>query len=393
MQNVINNGTFLKYLTYYLKLGIYVNKGTSDDKLLERCIKMYNKYKEIETNEKITESEETYIRKCQKRLNLVLKIDENSNPVDIKKKENQLKMLYFKCHPYLSENNMADMIKYIASHDIYILSGIPLLFMLNQSKYQELIWQCTRALFYITQILISKNHPGTNQNYNSVIFKRRIFDDAAEKLETILIDMAQIEEKIKLDKIMAVDVFLNNKLIKGGITKKKVENASKEVKKIFNNKGIGADGSMGKMIDSITEKLTNIDLSNGNILQNMYSIARNVAGEMEGDLQGNPEKFQSTIGAITEVFRDAVDNSDGDGRVIPAELKNMFDTVLSLNAKENPSETDQEELNKKLGGILNATGIDADSFCQAINDEQCDTVKLENAISNINKTTDKYFCG
>lgn len=206
---------------------------------------------------------------------------------------------------------------------------------------------------------------------------------------TILINMAQIEEKIKLDKIMAVDVFLNNKLMKGGITKKKVENASKEVKQIFKNKGIGADGSMGKMIDSITEKLTNIDLSNGNIIQNMYSIARNVAGEMEGDLQGNPENFQSTIGAITEVFKDAVDNSDSDGRVIPAELKNMFDTVLSLNAKENPSETDQEELNKKLGGILNATGIDADSLCQAINDNngQVDTVKIEKAISN------KYFCG
>ena len=90
MENIINNKTFIKYLTYYLKMGIYVNKGIPKEQepILDRCIKLYNQYKTIEISAKQSDEDEVSIRKCQKRLNLVLKIDDESYPVDIRKKEN-----------------------------------------------------------------------------------------------------------------------------------------------------------------------------------------------------------------------------------------------------------------------------------------------------------------
>ncbi len=45
--DIINIGTFLEHLTYYIKMGIYINKGTDNNQLLDRCINIYNKLKEF----------------------------------------------------------------------------------------------------------------------------------------------------------------------------------------------------------------------------------------------------------------------------------------------------------------------------------------------------------
>ena len=386
MENIINNRTFIKYLTYYLKLGIYVNKGISKDQepIMDRCIKLYNKYKTIEMSSNHSEEDITYVRKCQKRLNLILKVD-NDCPIDIRKKENQLKMLHFNAHSSLINNNMDDMIKHASASNISILQGIPLTFMLTKGKYQDLLWQCTRALFYITQILISKVTSETNQDYKVILSKQRVFDQAAEKLEDILTKMAQIEEKMNIDKLMAVDVFLNNKLVKNGITKKSVSQASDEVKSIFDKKGINSDGSMGRMIDSISSKLINIDLSQGNILENMYSIATNVANEMQDDLDGNPEKFQSTIGALTEVFKDAMSTSQAEGdNNIPPELANMLNSVMKMSPDNQSNQSNDSEMKEQMNKLIESTGLDSKDFYQSIQDNtgQVNMAKLENILTN-----------
>src|SRR5438045_9781928 len=109
----ITIGTFIQYLTYYLQLSIYVNKGTEDNVLLERCIKLYNKCKKIEvTEEEIDSADEVFIRKMLKRFNLVLKVDINGNPVNISDKSNQTKILELNCHESLLGNSMKEMIEY-----------------------------------------------------------------------------------------------------------------------------------------------------------------------------------------------------------------------------------------------------------------------------------------
>jgi hypothetical protein len=384
MEDIINIGTFIQHLTYYIKIGIYINKGTDKDTVLERCIRLYNKYKTIEADELVSEDNEIFVRKCLKRLNLILKIDSNGDPVDIRNKENQLKMIYLEAHPSILNNNMMDMIEYADKHNITILTEIPLTFILRESKYQELLWQYTRSLFYISQLIISKVEPGSNDKTAET--KKKIFDEAAEQLESILIAISETEEKIKLNQIMTLDKFLNTKLVKTGINEKNVNEARQEVKDIFTKKGLGEYNSMSRMIDSISDKLTSADITKGNIIQNMFGIARNVAQEMRGDLENNPEKFQSTIGAITEVFQDAMDGSSKNGEEVSPELKNILNTILSvLPSGENGKEQTEEEITKNLENIIHANGLDRDQFFGSIKDSngEIDVSKLENLLINL----------
>jgi hypothetical protein len=387
MEDIINIGTFIQHLTYYIKIGIYINKGTDKDIILEKCIKLYNKYKTIEIAKKISENDETLIRKCLKRLNLILKVDNNGVPIDITNKENQLRMIFLDGHSSLADNDMHSMINHATKYNISVLSEIPLTFILRESKYQELLWQYTRSLFYISQILISKVDPNINPNEKNITTKQKVSEYAINKLETILVSISETEEKIKLDQIMTLDKFLNTKLIKG-INENNVNEARQEVKEIFIKKGLDQDNSMTKMIDSISNKLTSMDLSQGNIIQSMFSIAENVANEMKGDLENNPEKFQSTIGTITEVFQEAMNDTSKNGNEFPSELKNMFNQILSVSpiGKNNiEKEPTEEEIVKNLESIIQANGLNREHFYESIKDStgEIDVSKLESLLMKI----------
>lgn len=384
MEEVINTNTFVQYLTYYIKLTIYINKGTDKENLLERLIKLYNKYKTIEAaGDKITETDEAYLRRCFKRVNLVLKIDENNQPVDITNKENQRKMVNLSGHPSLANDDFEGMVKHATQHNLAILTEIPLLFSLRESKYKQLLWQYTRALYYISQILISKTIETDTQN-ETYFFKKELSKSAAVKLEEILVTISDTEEKIKIGQILSIDKFLNTKLIKTGINEKNVNDAKNEVKEIFMKKGIGKDKSMNRMIDSISEKLTSVDLSKGNILQNMFGIAQNVANELKNDLENNPDSLQNTLGAITEVFKEAM-NDSSNGAEVPAELKNIFEKILP--AVVNKSEMPEDEILNSLDGIVNAYGMDKTEFYGSIKNDQgeIDANKLQNTLSKLQK--------
>jgi hypothetical protein len=373
MENAINIGTFVQYLTYYIKMGIYINKGTENDKCLERCIKTYNKYKLIEASKEISEEDEIFVRKCLKRMNLILKIDDDNKPVDIRKKENQLKMIFLKGHPSLETDDLDAMIEYASAHEITIMTDIPLTFMLKKCDHQLLVWEYTRLLFYISQLLVSKVSPGADPTNPTIAAKKEVFDSASIQLETILEKISDLEQNMQINKMMVLDQFLNSKLVKTGITDKNVDEARNEVKEIFNKKGLGDNNSMTKMIDLISDQLVNVDLSKGNIIESMFGIAKSVAEEMRGDLQNDPEKFQKTVGTIVEVFQEATNNPNNQGAPIPAELKNVFDGLLSNIPQANGQsemnvEPSAEEINDALEHIVQTNNLDRNEFFGAITD-------------------------
>lgn len=382
MADIINHHTFIQQLTYFLKVGIYINKGTENEALLDKCIKLYNKYKTIESQKEMDEESVSFVRKCLKRLNLVLKIDETGKPVDIREKENQLRMVHLKGHPSIAENDLEGMIKYATENNINILVGVPLMFILRESKYRKLLWQYTRSLFYLSQLIICRAEHGSKLDKNTTI-KEKVFEESLEKLETVLSIISQIEEDINLNKLLAADNFLNAKLIKAGINKDKVDEAGREVKDMFKRKGLGENNSMTRMIDSITNKLSDIDLSKGNIIQSMYSIAQTVAMEMRTEIESNPEKFQGTLGAITEVFKETIDNPESSAE-LPSELKNMFNTLLA-NPGMGGAEPSQEEIFRSLETLVQNHGLDRDEFYQSIcgDNGQIDLAKLEGVLSNL----------
>jgi hypothetical protein len=387
MDNIINTKTFISQLTYYIKVGIYVNKGTIKDDILERCIKMYNKFKLIEISNNLNENDEAYVRKCIKRFNLVLKVERDGRPVDIKNKENQLKMIYLSVHPSITKDNMNDMLKYANKYHIDILSKIPLTFILKEGKYQELLWQYTRLLFYITQVLISDVDSSANPRSQIVITKDKIRNNSYIYLESIMEKISEIEKNIKLNNIMELDKFLNAKLIKAEINTENLNEAKNEIKRKFAQKGLGENNSVTKLIDSLTDKLSTVSLEGGNVLQNMFSIAHSVAHDMMNDIETNPENIHQTMGIVTEIFRETMEEEDEHGNKIPTEIKNVLNSLLKAQNTENDEENAQE-ITKYLENIIQSEGLDRNMFYNAISTNgKIDNSKLEKFLENLQDNT------
>ena len=372
MNDIINIGTFIEQLTYYVRITIFINKGTDNNTLLEKCIKIHNKYKEIENNinSKVDDENEIFIRKSLKRLNLILKVDDYGNPVNIRDKNNQRRMIYLHGHPSLEDDNLCEMIEYASKYNINILVDVPLMFILRDSKYQNLLWQYTRSLFYISQILISNVDATADPTNTNVIAKKLLFEKCFSKLELILENISSIEDKINLNSVLEMDKFLTSKLVKTGLDEKNVNNAKNEIKNMFLNKGVDENSVVVKMIDSISNKLSSFDISKGNVTQNIMGIAGSVAQEIRQDLETNPEQIQITFDCILNVFQD-IDSTDQNNQV-PSEIKNMINCLKTMTTTDgNP-----EEITKNLEEIVANTGIiDKDELNSIINNEN-DTFDL-----------------
>lgn len=365
MEDIINIGTFIQHLTDYIKIGIYINKGTTMEDTLEKCIHLYNKFKTIESgaNAESASDDEIFVRKCLKRLNLLLKVDDAGKPVDIRKKENQVKMVFFSEHLSLCDNDMDKMIDHASKYNINILSEIPLMFFLRNSKYQNLLWQYTRSLFYISQMLNCKVDPEIVTTDPKLLLKKKIYTNSFDTLVKILETIDKIEEENELSKFMTLDKFLNMKLIKTGINEKNVNEARQEVKDMFKKKGLGGGNTMTKIIDSISDQLTNVDFSEGKILNNMLGIAQTVAQEVRGDLENNPEMLQSTLSGIMDIFQETINNTETDNEEIPEELsslKDMFNNIAE--STKNGEELTQEQMSKNLESIINMKGINKEEI-------------------------------
>jgi hypothetical protein len=391
MEDIVNIGTFVEHLTYFIKVGIYINKGTTKENTLERCIKLYNKFKTIEATREITDEDEAAIRRCLKRLNLVLKVDSKGKPIDLTNKENQLRMALLSPHTSLENDDMESLIDHATKYNINILTEIPLLFILRDSKYKKLLWQYTRSLFYISQIIVSKVSPSADPTDKIVIAKQKISDNCIDKLGTVLVTISEIEKEINLSKVLALDKFLNTKLIKTGINEDDVDEANQEVKEIFKRKGLDSDNSIMKMVDSISSKLKEQDLTQGNIFQNMFKIAEEVTKDVRADMEAGagPEKIQNTIGAITEVFQEAMENTGNSDDQIPSEIKSVFKQLMSATPLTNGGSTDQNidenEILKSLENIIQTNGLDRDEFFKSIvNNGEIDTSKISNLCGDIN---------
>lgn len=373
MENIIKIETFLDYLTYYLKLIVYTNKGTSNDKLLEFCISLHNK---IKTNE-IDESKRDidFVRRLLKRLNLSLKVDSKNQPINISNKENQTIIFKLLGHKSLYDDNLEEMMNYIKNHDLIIITNLPLRFIFTDVKYRDLLWQYTRLLFFTSQFLLSK-HEKNNENSDGY----QAYHESINFIESVLNLITLSENKHKINNILAADYFITNKLSNVNINENNVNEANLEVKRLFNKQG--GNDSMSKMIDSISSKLTQTDLNNGNITKNIIGIAKNIAMEVKDEIGTNPDKLQETIGTITNVLKDIMSNGNMDE--IPSGLKGILNNFVSTT--NNPT-VDNTELINELGVFAMANGLDKDELLNNMinNQGELDMTKVENFIKNNSK--------
>ena len=385
MENFINIGTFIQQLTHYLKIGIYTNKGTDQNKILERCIKLHNMYKAIEIGEATEDADanEVLIRKCLKRLNLVLKIDDQGRSIDIRKKESQLNIIQFKEHAAISNDDLSCMLEFATNNKINIFTEIPLIFILREGKHQKLLWQYTRSLFYISQAIIANVDPEADQQNPIILRKKQVYDEAISKLEVILENISAIEEQNQLNNLLKADKFLKHKLMESGITDKKVNIAKNEVKKLFANKGFDDNSPLPKMVDSICEKILDMP-EDGNIIQNIFGIGQSIAMNMKNDPTLDLNQMRDTMGALTDVLKDTMDDPEHKD-ALPAGLKDTINSFMKMMPGENDenNETDNEKLMACFDELIKTNNLDREEFYNSIKNDQgvFDVAKLENYIN------------
>jgi hypothetical protein len=367
-KEMITTGLFLIYLKYYLQVIIFVNKGTMDDFSLQTCIDTYNR---------LMDGDEKYLRVIQKRYNLLLKMDNNNKPVDIQDKNNQTKMIYLTPHSSLQENNLENFLAHTQKYHICIFKGVPSNFILKDCKYRELIWQYTRLLFFISQVILTKTEkklsPSEMNHYQNI---RSLSMDLIEK---ILEDVGQIEKKMMLAKLISTDEFLQVSLKSDKYNKEELNEAREIIKNIFKKKGMGNNHPLHKIIDTVVEKLDKEDVTSGNIFEQVQNIGLDVAGQLQGEFSNNPKEFQENMAGITNVFREIVSDDSEIGKQLPPELKKTIYNVMSNTAIKDPNQNfnekdamhmveglinkcDDEDLKQKLQKDKNACIKDLNTF-------------------------------
>lgn len=323
-EQIITTDDFLVRLSYYIKMAIFINKGTDKEVLLDKLVELYNVVKPISDKEELSDDNRTLIRKILKRLNLQLKIDEDK-PVDITKSESQVKIIHWSEHGSIRSNNVDEMLAYSEKYNVKIFKNIPLSFIIRPNKYQGIIWQYTRALFYISQILVCSM---TSTQTDTEQLKNNIINDSLDILDDIFAQISDLETETQIGFTMSQDQFLVIKLESSDKKFIEYEEAKSSVKDMLSSKGMGEDSTMSKLVDTVTDKLYDTgEADDGNLFGKVAQIAFSIIGEKRDmlTLDMNREQLENSLKDVGSIFKESVvkDKSKFD-----PELTSAIETVL-----------------------------------------------------------------
>ena len=105
------------------------------------------------------------------------------------------------------------------------------------------------------------------------------------------------------------------------------------------------------MIDSITSKISGADFSNGNTIQSMFDIAKNVVAEVEDDIEDEAD-LKSTKNTISDILQEiSSENSNNNNNktsLMPFDLGNFMKIFNKSVLEENEScqSNDTNDLNE-----------------------------------------------
>jgi hypothetical protein len=378
-QNVnVENLMFVNQLLKFLKLVTFVNKGTINEDALSLTIKTYNRLKKIEVDLD-AEASVSFIRKCVKRINMVLKIDTAGKPLDLKSQDHQQNLISFNGNPHIVSGHKQKYIAYVEKNcpEIQLLPSIPMSFILvnAKGKMDQVVWQYLRSLFHLTEMFLLPEELG----------KAR---DNLMQLQKVINIIKDFEKDLRVDATLDSDYFLNTSLAKNTIEKIKMDDAKEKVKEMLEKKGVSANPSLDRMIDSITDKLGQKEMK-GNMMGNMFNIARDVANSMKSELDTNSANISDTIGGICGAFNQALKDDEEGTSSIPPELRHLFSKVVDHTqnpaAGQNPMEN--PETMETIQQFIEKTGMSSAEFhayTKSENGDSIDPQKIEQLIRSMN---------
>lgn len=365
MENLITLPFFASQLMYYLRLIVYVNKGTEDDILLEHCIETHNKV--VGLIDDNSETTDNHMCKYMKRFNLVLKISANNEPLDLNDAENQANIMERFAHHSIDSDDLAAMIEYVSQHSISPLRGIPLKFILHECKYQVLAWQYTRLLFYISQCIILqdilcpvKKEEETETKSETTVRESdprfvELMERNLDKIEEILSSLGKLEKQLKIHKVLEEDEFLSGQLndVK---SPHDASEAGLKLKELMREKGIEPNESSVKFIDAIAGRMEGITRKKGNMGQKILRMALGVADDMKDQIESDPQALSDSVVPIVGIFEDFMKDPEK-SKNIPNKFKDLFGVVQEK--LKNPSGNEEKDLSSILNAC-NGTGFESE---------------------------------
>jgi hypothetical protein len=363
MSDPINRKAFLDRLTFSLKLSIHSNKGIENASLLERAVRTYNKYKKMETGDEMTDTHKVDLEKLIRRINLILKIDDDGRPVDISKRESQVHAVRYNANPILFSSDPYQAIE--SGINVDLLTGIPISFFFKDSPLISLTWNYIRATYFISQYIKTKGLTTVDNQHLARTGDSLTLSEAAE---INLIDVLREIQRIKagmgnVDKLLSGDSYLRNKLFNPkAVNKETIAEASSEMKRLFDKQNPEKSSIFHEMIDRVTSRIEDVQNSDGNMFQNMMAVAQDITREMSGKVQGQGS-FEEIIGTVKAVFQESVEQHKEEADSMPPELKSLVDKFTTGDLNE---EITEDKLRETLNATSQFHGMTADVIDQTI---------------------------
>lgn len=331
MDDIINIPSFLSYLTHLLKLLIYLNDDGDKKQVL---IETYNKFRRLELEKSY---DDDAIKKCLKRINLSLKIDDDK-PVNIADKNNQKIIFSLEPFPALVNGDMEEAIVYSETFNINVLTDISLKLIL--SKKNELVWLYLRCLFYLSQCILAMK--SDSEKYADII------DKACDNLVDIMEQIDKVGEKDSKDgnPLKFIDGLLNSKLSDQKIDSKVLEDSKEEMMKLLNAND-SQNKTMGKIFDKLGGKIDKLDFSGGNILQSIIGIAKDIVEDIKLDIEDNPDEFANDAQGFQGILSGFMSPENG---IVPPEMSSLIEGLTEMASGK--SEVDPNDIISGLTGKL-----------------------------------------
>lgn len=369
MEELLTKNAFIERLTYYLKATVFINKGTTNEKMFKYAMSVHDRYKNIElrSETEISAEDDKEIRIIIKKINLSLKTNPDGTQFKITDPEKQLQMLTLPPHPSIPNDDIESMYDYAQSNTLQVIQKLPLVFSLRENKHRSLMWQYTRLLFYISQYVISEPiiasefvSESESDNEEKLQLKATIRAEAEEFIMTILKTVNELEACSGLESYLASDKFLSKRLVGVKINDKNIRGARDKLMEIFASHGVDLEGPMPKMVNAITDKMTDIDNIEDNPLQSIIGIAKDISSGMQSEYAKNRDEFQDQIKLITKIFRETV--STADKEELTPELREIIESIPISNENFGGETSDGtnvecDDLFKKLETIIKDKGI------------------------------------